>query len=67
VTPHVVESSIGNGATARIYVGSEKRAKEIVDDGARAGVVRTFRAISPDEMPAEARSNLEMATAQIAG
>jgi hypothetical protein len=59
VKAYVVESDAGGGATFRVYVGSEVRAQELVDDGARAGVVRTFREIAPEDMPPAARENLE--------
>lgn len=59
---YVVESPIkGHGGardgTARVYVASEARAKEIAD----AHKDRTFRPIPYSEMPQKARENLERA------
>jgi len=46
--------------TARVYVGTEARAKEIVEQGASATppVIRTYRRIPLAEMPEHARVNL---------
>jgi hypothetical protein len=55
------EGNVLQGAgVARVYVATEQRAKEIVQQGADAlpPVVRTYREIPLDEMPAKARDNL---------
>ena len=46
--------------TARVWVGSEERAKQIVREGLEASppVHRTYREVAVAEMPAFARENL---------
>lgn len=65
---YVVESAArdeqGNHrGTFRVYVGSEDRAKQI----AAAAPGRTFREVALEDMPPEARANLERARAEDAG
>ncbi len=74
----VVEQDVGcineNGVevpgsgTARVYVGTEARAKEIVHDGltAKPPKLRSYRRVPLAEMPEQARLNLLRARAEAA-
>lgn len=50
--------SLGRNGIARVYVGSEARAQELVSERPD---IRSYRAVSYNEMPAAARENLKRA------
>lgn len=61
-------TTVKQTGTARVWVDSEERAREIVADGRRATppVERTYRAVPLDAVPEKARVNLLRARAEVA-